>query len=256
MLRFIHLSDTHIGANSSFSCHGINTYDKFCRLIEYINSLAIPIDFVVHTGDLVGESSQPAYIRALRLLKDLRYPCYCIAGNYDDFREIQKLLPATPGTRYFGLQGSNVVEFSGYNLIFLNTSCYPVAKGKVAADDLDYLEQFLSSAKNPSLIFNHFPALPVDCPWIERDMLLENGRVFHDLLRNYQDTVKAVFHGHIHKGITHFQDGILYSSVPSTFCQYPAWPNNSEPGEEKHLAHAFNLVTVSNSSITIKECSF
>jgi DNA repair exonuclease SbcCD nuclease subunit len=85
MTRFIYLADTHWGAGAS-GYHLQPKYDE--RLPELLVALrswmeqAGPIDFVLHGGDLIHETSAAA-IQSGAALFDLAVPVYLCLGNHD-----------------------------------------------------------------------------------------------------------------------------------------------------------------------------
>ena len=59
MLRFIHISDSHIiGQDSASIGTGPVQNDRFDLLTDAIAVLPVEVDFVVHTGDLSDDESE------------------------------------------------------------------------------------------------------------------------------------------------------------------------------------------------------
>ena len=83
-------------------------------------------------------------------------------------------------------------------------------------------------------------------------MLLLNGRELHDLLRISESNAEAVFFGHVHKGMQVIRDGLVYISTGSTFCQFNSWPESGEPEFAADEPAYYNIVTVENGQLTIK----
>lgn len=92
-LRFIHFSDSHLGASDSFTddynVKDVREKDKYIALKETVNHiLRLKPDFVLHTGDFFHRSSpgNAALVNAVEQigrLNDAGIPFYMIAGNHD-----------------------------------------------------------------------------------------------------------------------------------------------------------------------------
>lgn len=75
-VSFIHISDTHIGSSEDFSLFGRNTFQCTSRLIDLIKKQIIPLDFVVHTGDLINKPDQASALLAKSLFSGIPCPLY------------------------------------------------------------------------------------------------------------------------------------------------------------------------------------
>jgi 3',5'-cyclic AMP phosphodiesterase CpdA len=70
MVRFIHITDTHIAADPNFVLYGHKPLDNLRQLVAVINALPYSFDFVLHTGDVADDFSAEAYRRAKRVLDE------------------------------------------------------------------------------------------------------------------------------------------------------------------------------------------
>ena len=68
-----------------------------------------------------------------------------------------------------------------------------------------------------------------------------------------RDRIRGVFFGHVHRGTQVYQDGILYTSVASTFCQFHHWPNDQKYTLDDTSRAAFNFVTLTPAKTIVKE---
>ena len=108
LLTFVHISDTHLlrpderkdftSIEPKFAQYAeqilaqpYHTSQLTAALIEQINTLPSPIDFVLHTGDVAGESATD-YETIAHLLRQIRYPSDLYAGNHDNLPGIQQWL--------------------------------------------------------------------------------------------------------------------------------------------------------------------
>ncbi len=95
-LRFVHISDTHIGTTPDFRLYGVQTFQLLKRLISAINQIPTRPDFIIHTGDVVANPDPEAYRLAAGLFNELKCPVYFVAGNHDSARDIRTMLLIGP----------------------------------------------------------------------------------------------------------------------------------------------------------------
>ena len=119
---------------------------------------------------------------------------------------------------------------------------------------MELLKQDPSKEWKHVLVFIHFPAFAVDFSWDNMSMILQNGEEFHKLLVD-SGKVKGVFFGHVHRNVYFVRDGIAYSSAASTFCNFLIHPNEKAPQFSAAGTPSFNLVTVSEGSLVVKQYS-
>ncbi|NLP01211.1 MAG: hypothetical protein GX089_01815 [Fibrobacter sp.] len=251
-VSFIHISDTHIGSSEDFSLFGRNTFQCASRLIDLIKKQNIPLDFVVHTGDLINKPDQASAQLAKSLFSGIPCPLYTVNGNHDS-AEFTSLLQTGTCRKYGPMK---FFEKDNYVFLFIDAKGAPEIDphGLFTESHADFLNKFLNEHSESSvLIFIHFPALQLDCPWLDKDMLLINGDSFHKLLVGSPAKISGVFFGHIHKRVCIFRDNILYSSAPSPFCTFGILPSDSEVRFEPDISISCNCVTLQNGSVIIKE---
>lgn len=75
---FVQITDTHIGRVPENA-------QRTGEIIRLINALTLPVDFVIHTGDILddGHYENNLAAEAKALLAGLRFPLYQLAGNND-----------------------------------------------------------------------------------------------------------------------------------------------------------------------------
>lgn len=85
MVRFIYLTDTHIGANP-IGYHQQPAYPKYTKQLLQLLQLKIKaksIDFIIHGGDLVDYCEPEIIKSAEKLFNQLSVPTYLCLGNHD-----------------------------------------------------------------------------------------------------------------------------------------------------------------------------
>jgi Icc protein len=255
-VRFIHISDTHIGPTSDFEVFGKNPYEACERVIEAIRQTDLTPDFFIHTGDITASIDEESYRLARMLFSRLPAPMYYVAGNHDSVSFIKKHLECGPLVDTFSDHDllSYVFDLHDHRFVVLDAHLPnpDENRGTMAKPQLDYLRKQFVDTKLPVTLFVHFPPHPLDSRWIDNQMLMTNGMALHELLKEFAPRVRGVFHGHVHRGIHTSVDGLLYSSVPSVVCQFTALPEEEEPTADAHHPPSFNLVTIDGTRTVIK----
>lgn len=293
-LRFVHISDTHIDLpvekGGPFLLNGVDTKRHFEQLIAEIESLVaagLPLDFVVHTGDLCNSCDVPAadaasakneaFDIASDLLASLSVPCLLLNGNHDRVDLVEQrfgpLAISNASTFSLGNQGtrSSVLQLDDYLLVFLD------ARPRITNDNTDFdtrhaddpagfllpeelatLEATFNKTQQDILVFLHYPPVPLDCIWMDESMLISNGDSLHQLLKTVSDRVRGVFFGHVHHSIQMLHDQIMYVAAGSVSCTFPAWPHASNFRDAVSQYNVskqawYNYVSVDKSSTSIKQ---
>ncbi len=255
-VRFVHLSDTHIGPTRDFEVFGRNPYAACEKVLEGISRLNFTPDFFIHTGDITASMDDASYKLARSLFSRLPAPVYYVAGNHDSVSLIRKYLEfgsvSDPFSDYDLL--SYVFEVHGHRFVVLDAHLADPdeTRGTVSQLQLDYLRKQFVETPLPVALFIHFPPHPLDSCWIDNQMLMTNGIALHELLKEFAPRVRGVFYGHVHRGIHTSVDGLLYSSVPSVVCQFTTLPDEEEPRADADYPPSFSLVTIDGARTTIK----
>ena len=228
---FVHISDTHVGPTADYERHGYQPLPGAQRMVQLINELPIKPDFVIHTGDVVTDPHPMSYQAAADLLGQIEAPTYYVVGNHDTAGELKKymkmgaceFLSDSLLTYRFDLKGNRFLVLDGRAPDEMDPM------GLISPEQMAVVREEIETGTMPLTLFIHFPVQPIDIPWLEPDMLTQNGEDLHQLLVKAGGRVRGVFYGHIHQHSQIVRDGILYSSVASTFSQFSGWPNDYEP---------------------------
>lgn len=260
-VRFIHISDTHIGISKNFELHGVNPYKAAEVLVKIVDKLEFRPDFIMHTGDVAAiHGEDQAYVLAERLFKEFHLPCYYVTGNHDISQKMHNNLTFGEKTDLIQDNSANAYTFEkkGIDFLVLNgrgpDSIDP--HGLMSDFQIALLKHQIKKCTKPLAIFIHFPPTALDSVWLDRDMLLLNGEEFHKAILPKKDLIRGVFFGHVHRGMTSYQDGILYSSVGSSFLQFDSWPDQQKPEFDKSSIGFYNVVTMTPESTIIKQQYF
>lgn len=244
-IYFVHISDTHFGTDRTFIRHGYQTWPCARDLVERINSLPCPPDFVVHTGDVASKPVPEAYNLAAETLGKLNMPIYYVTGNHDTSAGIKKHL--SMGTHELLSNDENLLSYrfdkGGYRFLVIDARAPDSMDphGLLSEAQLLIIRNELETGTLPLILFMHFPVLPINSTWFDKNMLIVNGGKLHEELRSAAGRVKGVFHGHFHFPRITTRDGILYSCVSSSFANFSAWPGEVELQADESLP-GFNYV--------------
>lgn len=237
-LNILQISDTHLGADPNFEiAPGIYPWQRSQAVVQamhrWIAEEGIPVDCIVHTGDLVhrghvpsddGESTR----RALDLFRPLPRPIHWVVGNHDNRNALRNFVGDMPGYALTTQQDQWAyhVVLRGERIAILDARGPREVdpQGVITPDQLVSLGRVLAATTEPISIFLHYPPIPLGCDWIDRTMLIRNGLELHDLLHAHRDRVRGVFFGHIHSPTCTLLDGIMYASCGSVAMHLPNWP--------------------------------
>ncbi|NCF67293.1 MAG: hypothetical protein GWP61_15085 [Chloroflexi bacterium] len=259
-LYFVHISDTHFGPTPGYSRHGQVALPCAQRLVDVINDLPVTPDFVIHTGDVVTDPHPASYALAAETFADLRVPIYYVNGNHDAALDIKNYLPMGPKEENTADPGvlSYAFERKGYRFLILDAHG-PIEidpQGYLSESQMEIVRQEARPDGPPLIIFIHYPTLPLDSPWMDKNMLITNGDDFHRALLPARRRLRAVFYGHVHRSMQTIRDGIVYAAVGSTFAQFTAWPNDKIIDYESQALPAFNFVHLMSQQTIIHQHTF
>lgn len=245
-VRFIHISDSHIGLTPEWDSFGNNAWDNTLAIVDYINTeLPFEPDFILHTGDVVFNPKSEAYPQAVKLFEKLRWPVYYVRGNHDTPDAMRQYLPNLP----IG-EGHLDYDFvhGDFHFVVLDTFGHTSTSGYVEDNQLAWLEKTLhqSTARSIVMAMHHLPLIS-HVPCLDELMIIQNHDALFDVLRPHRDRIRGLFYGHIHRDSLAIRDGILCSSAPALWFQMITWPNDEVgfKGDEEALP-GFKIVTINH----------
>ncbi len=257
---FVHITDSHIGPSRDYQRLGHYPLPCAESAVALINELPVRPDFVIHTGDIVDEPDPRSYRLAETTFSRLNVPIYYVNGNHDRAVDIRHFLPMGPRVEFAGGSESLAYAFDvkGYRFLVLDGRGPDeiTPHGILSEAQLALLRQEAQAAGPPLTIFVHFPALPMDSPWMDENMLLINGMAFHEALRPAANRLRGIFYGHVHQHMQTFRDGLLYVSAASLFAQLGAWPSDINIRFYPERSPGFNFVHLLPAQTIIHQHSF
>ncbi len=249
-MRFIHISDTHIGPAPDFSNYGHASLPNLEQTVEVINGLSFQPDFILHTGDVVEDWSEAAYRLAKPVLDRLKYPVYYVNGNHDDREHLQRiLLGKTPN----GERSDYSFVCDGIQIEVFDTFGPNQPTGTMTDSQLDRLGAICRPDGPPLMIAMHHQPVPLDVEWIDGWMWMDRHEELRKLVAPARQRIVGVFFGHVHRAFQVISEGILYCAAPSTFAQLRSWPDQDRPLPTPAEPGGFSVVTITAQQTTVRQ---
>jgi Icc protein len=262
LLQFVHISDTHLlapdqvkdftGISPELTLYAeqvsslpYHTYAAGERMVREINALPLALDFVLHTGDIAGESYADYAVLA-KLFEQLKCPAIFVPGNHDRGADLRPLKGRAAGM-------TAEYDINGAQIICLDSSHAEIdSAGWLHDSQLEWLEVICQSAdERPLLVAVHHHPFPMGVQWLD-DLQLGNGEALHAILLKARHRLRGVFHGHVHHSMDVIRDGILYSSAASAAYQFTGWPGHKQTSLDMNADPGFNIVTITQDSTAIR----
>jgi 3',5'-cyclic-AMP phosphodiesterase len=259
-LIFAHISDTHFGPTADYERHGFAPLPCAERLVAILNAAPYPLDFVVHTGDVVTEPDERSFALAAASFARFEPPLYFVAGNHDRADLIRRHLPMAPREDLSDAPDLLTYAFDvrGHRFLVVD-ACGPAAidpHGLLSPAQLAVLDRELTRDGPPLAVFCHFPPLAMGIPWIDETMTILNGMDLHRRLVATGPRLRGVFFGHLHQALTFYRDGVLYSCAPSAFAQLGGDPTDRVARADAAAPPGFAVVQVTPERTVVRVHAF
>jgi hypothetical protein len=221
--HFVQLSDAHWGFNGPAVNPEAGSTLK--RAVAAVNSLAMPPDFIVFTGDLTHTTDDPQIRRSRMrefkaIVADLNVRnIHFLPGENDASLDHGAAFQEFFGPTHYSF------DYQGVHFIALDNVSDPAAR--VGDDQLAWLKADLTGqAKDaPIVVLTHRPLFDLAPQW---DWATRDGSQVVDLLMPYQNV--TVFYGHIHQEHHHMTGHIAHHAAKSLIFPLPA--PGSQPKRE------------------------
>jgi Icc protein len=212
--RLGHISDTHFTA-SGVMHDSVRPGETFAAALAALESSGVPIDALLHTGD-IADAGEPAAYEAARaavepVLARTGWTVGWAAGNHDVRPAMARhLLGRSPQDDPL----DQVMDVRGLRVVLLDTSIPGRVEGGLDADRLDRLRAVLAEpAEHGTVVALHHPPVPVEVTGLQRLHLTgqdELAAVLHGT------DVRALLGGHLHYATASVFAGIPVFVAPGT----------------------------------------
>jgi len=235
-LRFVQISDSHIGFNKPANTDVVSTLQT---AVERINALPEQADFIIHTGDLSHQSKAAEFDTMDQVLKSARpKQIFYVPGEHDT--------SADDGKQYLDRYGKDTkgrgwysFNHRGMHFVGLVNVIQLEGMGQLGDEQIAWLKDDLSgvSASTPVVLFAHIPLWTIypDWGWGTKD----SEQAFEYLKRFGSVTV---LNGHIHQVMQKVEGNATFHTAMSTAFPQPAPGTASAPGPMKVPAERLRSV--------------
>ena len=288
-MRFIHITDTHIGPSPAFRLYGRDPFANLVQLVDRIVDIPFDYDFVIHTGDVTDDGSADSYRLFKSQIDRLRKPVRYVIGNHDQLQPMRDVLfPLRdvlfpPRDVLFPLRDSSLNEsigpsarldytfdHAGIDFTVLDTRGPTDPGGHLDDEQLARLsEQCNAKSSRPLVLFIHHQPVPLDTPWLDlggkswtpgRFMRMDNGEAFLRAISpagpSGTNRLRGVFLGHVHTPFHITRDGISFTTAPSSFAQLTTDPNHDDVIPTPDVPVGFNIVTIEGPQTLVRSVRY
>lgn len=212
MLKFIHISDTHL-VEQGHALYGLDPRARFARCIDSIITEHADAAMCVITGDMAHAGHPDAYRYLREQCARLPMPVHFVLGNHDSRDNFRKVFPQVATDDHGFVQYE--IQIGAYRGLFLDTNEPGTHCGIYCKRRAAWLAQRLEEDSAPVLLFMHHPAFALGIPAMDRIALLD-GSALLTALKEHEHRIRHLFLGHIHRPIAGSWRGIPFSALRGT----------------------------------------
>ncbi|TVR64184.1 MAG: phosphodiesterase [Candidatus Competibacteraceae bacterium] len=211
-LRVIQITDLHLTARPGSRLWGADVDAGLNAVLAHIQERRPAADFVLATGDLVGDDPG-AYPRLRQLLEALDLPVYCLPGNHDFPGVMGQVLRDGP------VRWERQFSVGDWQFVLLDSSFPRTPDGHLAPGELALLDTALAiHPELHALVCLHHNPVPVHSAWLDT-MTVSNSAALFAVLDRYPQ-VRAVVWGHIHSEFAARRGALHLLATPATCMQF------------------------------------
>jgi plastocyanin len=227
-LRFVQISDSHIGFNKPANTDVTATLRA---AISKIKAAPEPPAFVLHTGDLTHLSKPAEFDTLQQVLAELSVPVFYVPGEHDVLEDdgrsyLQRFGKGTHGAGWHSFDHGGVHFIGLVNVINLKAG----GLGLLGAEQLEWLEKDVKHLKSstPIVVFAHIPLWSVYPEW---GWGTEDSERALSYLKRFGSV--SVLNGHIHQVMQKVEGHVTFHTAMSTAFPQPAPGAAASPGPMK-----------------------
>jgi Icc protein len=234
-LRFVQISDSHIGFNKEANPDVTATLRA---AIAKIQALPQAPSFVLHTGDLTHLSKPEEFDVLQQELTGIGAPVFYVPGEHDVLNDdgrsyLERFGKNTKGAGWYSFDQAGVHFIGLVNVVNLKAG----GMGTLGAEQLDWLEGDVKRLKSstPIVVFAHIPLWSVYPEW---------GWGTDDSARALSHLKRfgsvSVLNGHIHQVMQKVEGNVTFHTAMSTAFPQPGPGAAPSPGPMKVEADRLN----------------
>lgn len=250
-MKFIILSDIHIGSKKQVP--GRTPVDCLHAAVAHINERNADAELCILLGDLTETGSDEEYAALRDALRPLSMPCRMIIGNHDEREGFKRAFPEAPVDA--GGFAQQVFDAGDFRFVLLDTYWPGNGGGILDGGRLDWLEEQLSTADKPCLLFLHHPPFDSGVPGFEA-LRLEDRPALQSLVASHAEKVRAMFSGHCHMTVSATVAGRPAFGMRSLFYQIPQDFVNPKLKGSDTAPPAYGVVLTNGTDLTVHSVDF
>lgn len=201
-LIFAQVTDTHIVPRNKkwVSIDSAIMSARLREVVQEINALNPPPEFVLHTGDIVDYGNVGAYKQAKAILDELHMPYFMIPGNHDGREELRQVF--NKGHPYLQQNGpiNYVIDGHAVNFLMLDTLVPQKTHGFIEKEVFDWMQMILDIDKSkPAIIcIHHFPCRVYHK--LFNTIALKNANILKKFVKSHKQII-SILAGHYHVAV-------------------------------------------------------
>jgi 3',5'-cyclic AMP phosphodiesterase CpdA len=227
-LRFVQISDTHIGFDKPANT---DVTETLRAAIAKIKAAPEPPAFVLHTGDLTHLSKPAEFDILEQVLSELSVPVFYVPGEHDVLEDdgksyLQRFGKGTRGAGWHSFDHGGVHFIGLVNVVNLKAG----GLGWLGHEQLEWLERDVKRLKSstPIVVFAHIPLWSVYPEW---GWGTDDSERALSYLKRFGSV--SVLNGHIHQVMQKVEGHVTFHTAMSTAYPQPAPGSAASPGPLK-----------------------
>jgi 3',5'-cyclic-AMP phosphodiesterase len=243
-LRFVQISDSHIGFNKPANTDVTATLRE---AIAKIKAFPEPPAFVLHTGDLTHLSKAAEFDTVQQVLSELSVPVFYVPGEHDVLEDdgssyLERFGKGTSGAGWHSFDRGGVHFIGLVNVVNLKAG----GLGTLGGEQLEWLEKDVKglASSTPIVVFAHIPLWSVYPDW---GWGTDDSERALSYLKRFGSV--SVLNGHIHQVMQKVEGNVTFHTAMSTAFPQPAPGTAGSPGpmkvEDDRLRKVLGLARIS-----------
>jgi 3',5'-cyclic-AMP phosphodiesterase len=224
-LRFVQISDSHIGFNKPANTDVTATLRD---VVATIKAAPESPSFVLHTGDLTHLSKPSEFDTLQQVMSELSVPVFYVPGEHDVLEDdgasyLARFGKGTQGAGWHSFD-QNGVHFIGLvNVVNLKAG----GLGTLGDEQLAWLEKDVAhlTSSTPIVVFAHIPLWSVYPEW---GWGTDDSALALSYLKRFGSV--SVLNGHIHQVMQKVEGHVTFHTAMSTAFPQPAPGTAPSPG--------------------------
>jgi 3',5'-cyclic-AMP phosphodiesterase len=228
-LRFVQISDSHMGFNKPANPDVIGT---FKAAVDKINALPVEPEFLLHTGDVSHLSKPEEFDTVDQILKSAKAKdVFYVPGEHDVLNDdgkqfLERYVKNAKGTGWHSFDKTGVHFVGLVNVMNLKAG----GLGQLGHEQLEWLEHDVKhlKASTPIVVFAHIPLWSVYPQW---GWGTEDSAQALAYLKKFGSV--TVLNGHIHQTMQKVEGNVTFYTAASTAFPQPQPGKADSPGPMK-----------------------